>query len=155
AYASTYGMKTIAFRFFNVYGPLQAAGHPYAAVIPTFINAALRRNPLRVHGDGLQTRDFTFVDSVTRVLADAASRGVVSSSPINLAFGSRTTLLALVNELSQIFARKLEVRFDNARIGDVRDSQAATDRLKLLFPDSAPTPLRLGLERTVDWLSRT
>jgi UDP-glucose 4-epimerase len=60
-------MDTIAFRFFNVYGPLQAAGHSYAAVVPAFIDAALRNQPLPINGDGLQSRDFTFVDTVTGV----------------------------------------------------------------------------------------
>ena len=69
AWQHTYDMPVLAFRFFNVFGPLQAAGHAYAAVIPAFIDAALRGVPLPVHGDGTQSRDFTYVDTVTAVLA--------------------------------------------------------------------------------------
>jgi UDP-glucose 4-epimerase len=72
AYQHCYGLSTLAFRFFNVFGPLQAPGHAYAAVIPTFLDAALRGAPLPVHGDGEQTRDFTYVGTVTAVLADAS-----------------------------------------------------------------------------------
>src|SRR5689334_24682506 len=61
AYGATYGLPVLALRFFNVYGPLQSVGHAYAAVIPTFADAALRGQPVHVHGDGRQTRDFTFV----------------------------------------------------------------------------------------------
>ena len=71
AYRFSFGLPALAFRFFNVYGPLQPAGHAYAAVIPAFIDAALRGEPLLVHGDGGATRDFTYVGTVTGVLADA------------------------------------------------------------------------------------
>ena len=73
-FGSSYGMATLPFRFFNVYGPRQSAGHVYAAVIPVFIDAALRGEPLPLNGDGLQSRDFTYVDTVTWVLADAVHR---------------------------------------------------------------------------------
>jgi UDP-glucose 4-epimerase len=69
AYGYAYGMKTAAFRFFNVYGPGQAADHAYAAVIPKFIDAALKDQPLHIEGDGRQTRDFTYVDTVCEALA--------------------------------------------------------------------------------------
>ena len=71
AWAASYGIGALAFRFFNVFGPLQAAGHAYAAVVPAFVEAALAGQPLPVHGDGEQSRDFTFVGSVASVLADA------------------------------------------------------------------------------------
>ena len=68
----------LAFRFFNVFGPLQAAGHAYAAVVPAFVDAALAGRPLPVHGDGEQSRDFTYVGTVCGVLADAVERPVSS-----------------------------------------------------------------------------
>ena len=93
AYQHSFGLPVLAFRFFNVFGPLQAAGHAYAAVVPAFVSAALEGRPLIVHGDGKQSRDFTYVDTVTEVIADAIARGVTSPSPVNLAFGTRTDLL--------------------------------------------------------------
>ncbi len=93
AYQHSFGLPTLAFRFFNVFGPLQPAGHAYAAVVPAFVSAALEDRPLPVHGDGKQSRDFTFVGTVVEVLADAVVRRVTCAEPVNLAFGSRTDLL--------------------------------------------------------------
>ena len=151
SFGHTYGLPVLAFRFFNVYGPLQPAGHAYAAVVPAFLDAALRGAPLTVHGDGEQTRDFTYVGTVTRVLADAVVRKVTDLDPVNLAFGSRTSLNALVDELSDILGEQVAVEHVEPRAGDVRDSQADNERLRRLFPDVEPVSLREGLEATVDW----
>lgn len=151
AYGSTYGMSTLAFRFFNVFGPLQAAGHAYAAVVPAFVDAALRGDPLPVQGDGTQSRDFTFVDTVTSVITDAVLRRVSSPEPVNLAFGTRTTLLELIAALEAELGRTLDRQHLDPRVGDVPHSQAANDRLRALFPDVAPVELADGLRRTVEW----
>lgn len=151
AYGSTYGLPTLAFRFFNVFGPLQAAGHAYAAVVPAFVSAALAGEPLTVHGDGTQSRDFTFVDTVTAVITDAVLRRVTSTEPVNLAFGTRTTLLELIAELEAQLGRPVAVRHVDRRAGDVPHSQAANDRLRALFPDIDPVPLTAGLAATIAW----
>jgi UDP-glucose 4-epimerase len=151
AYASSFGLEVLPFRFFNVFGPLQAAGHAYAAVIPAFIDAALAGRPLPVHGDGSQSRDFTFVDSVTSVLADAVLRRVSSTEPVNLAFGTRTTLMEAIALLRDILGIRLQIEHLPLRPGDVPHSQADNSRLRALFPDLVPTPFRVGLERTVSW----
>jgi UDP-glucose 4-epimerase len=151
AYASSYGLPTLAFRFFNVFGPLQAAGHAYAAVVPAFVSAALAGDPLVVHGDGHQSRDFTFVDTVTAVLADAVVRTVTSACPVNLAFGTRTTLLELIGEIESALGHPVEVEHVERRAGDVDHSQASNERLRALFPDIAPTSLGDGLAATIDW----
>ena len=78
AYQAAFALPALALRFFNVYGPLQAAGHAYAAVIPAFVNAAMRGEPLLISGDGEQTRDFTFVGTVVNVLAEAVLGQVAS-----------------------------------------------------------------------------
>ena len=151
SFGHTYGMPTLAFRFFNVYGPLQAAGHAYAAVLPAFIDAALRGVPLTIHGDGEQTRDFTFVGTVTRVIGDAVVRTVSDLEPVNLAFGSRTSLNAVVDELAALPGARPAVAHVETRAGDVRDSQADNARLRGHFPDVSPVTLREGLEATVAW----
>jgi UDP-glucose 4-epimerase len=151
AYAESFGLPVLSFRFFNVYGPLQAAGHAYAAVIPTFVDHALRRQPLPVYGDGQQTRDFTYVGTVVSVIADALARGVSCNDPVNLAFGTRISLLDLVKRLSTAVDMDLEISHEPARRGDIRDSQAANDRLRSLFPGVDPVPLEDGLARTVEW----
>jgi UDP-glucose 4-epimerase len=151
AYASSYGLPTLAFRFFNVFGPLQAAGHAYAAVVPAFVSAALAGDAVVVHGDGLQSRDFTFVDTVTAVLADAVVRTVTSSCPVNLAFGTRTTLLELIGAIESALGHPVERDHVARRAGDVDHSQASNERLRSLFPDIAPTSLEDGLAATIDW----
>ncbi len=151
AYAQCYDLPVLPFRFFNVFGPLQAADHAYAAVVPIFISAAIDGRQLVIHGDGKQTRDFTYVGSVCGVIVDALRRQVTSSQPINLAFGTRNTLLELVAELEDVVGGRLGVEHVEPRIGDVRDSQADSGRLRSLFPDVQPVKLRTGLAATVSW----
>lgn len=155
AWQSSYGVPTLAFRFFNIFGPLQAAGHAYAAVVPAFVSAALAGKPLTVHGDGTQSRDFTYVDTVCEILTDAVLRSVAAPEPTNLAFGSRTTLLEVIDLLQEILGRQVEVEFTEPRAGDVPHSQAANDRLVELFPQVEPVDLRTGLSATVDWFRST
>ena len=153
AYGHSFGLPVLAFRFFNVFGPLQAADHAYAAVVPTFIAAALRGDPLPVHGDGGQTRDFTFVGTVTAVLADAVRRQVTSDRPVNLAFGSRVSLLELIAILEGQLGKELTRAHSQPRPGDVRDSQADATSLHRLFPDIEPVPLPEGVRSTLDWFT--
>jgi len=155
AYAHSYGLPVLPFRFFNVYGPLQSAGHAYAAVIPAFVSAALRGEPVPLHGDGLQSRDFTYVDSVTEILADAASRRMTSRKPVNLAFGTLVSLRHLMGVLAEILGRPVEESCLPPRPGDIRRSQASPRLLRELFPAVRPVPLRDGLRTTVAWFERT
>ncbi|HJP65996.1 MAG TPA: NAD-dependent epimerase/dehydratase family protein, partial [Actinomycetota bacterium] len=152
AYQASFGVPVLPFRFFNIFGPLQAPGHAYAAVIPAFIHAALRGDPLVVHGNGQQSRDFTYVDSVVDVLTRAVAGRVTSETPVNLAFGSRTSLNELVDVLSETLGRPLPVRYAEPRIGDVPHSQAGPGLLRSLFPDVEPVPLHVGLRRTLSWM---
>ena len=155
AYQSSFGIKALAFRFFNVFGPLQSAGHAYAAVIPTFISAALKGRPLTVFGDGTQSRDFTFVDTVGAVICEALTRGVDSPAPVNLAFGTRVNLLTLIEMLEDILGRPLKAIHAEARKGDVPHSQADQRRVRALFPQVEPIGLKTGLIATVDWFRAT
>jgi len=151
AYAECFQLPVLAFRFFNVFGPLQPADHAYAAVIPAFVSAAVERRPLPVHGDGKQTRDFTYVGSVCQVITEAVSRRKRAPGPVNLAFGSRRTLLEVIDILSDILGRALDVEHTPPRPGDIRDSQADQRRLRALFPDAEPVGFEQGLRATVGW----
>lgn len=153
AWQHSYGLPTLAFRFFNVFGPLQPPRHAYSSVVPAFLAAALTDQPLPVHGDGRQSRDFTFVDTVCAVLTDAVVRGVSDSEPVNLAYGSRTTLLELIGTLEQLLGRPLVVDHQEARVGDMRHTQAANDRLLGMFGDVQPVSLEDGLQATIDWFA--
>lgn len=151
AYGHSFGMATVAFRFFNVFGPLQSANHAYAAVVPSFIDAALHGRPLTVHGDGMQSRDFTFVDSVTSVLARAITDRLAHPEPVNLAFGSRTTLLELIGVIESIVGCSLPRDHVESRAGDVPHSQADSTMLRTLFPDIEPIALTQAVQLTVEW----
>jgi UDP-glucose 4-epimerase len=155
AYFHSYGLDTLAFRFFNVYGPWQPAGHAYAAVVPAFVDAALADRPLRVHGDGTQSRDFTFVDTVTATIADALVRRVSDPDPVNLAFGTRTDLLGLIALVEDQLGHRVEREHVDPRPGDVAHSQADGTRLHELFPAIEATPLETGLAATVTWMRAT
>ncbi|MDE3087628.1 MAG: NAD-dependent epimerase/dehydratase family protein [Acidobacteriota bacterium] len=154
AYQESFGLPVLCFRFFNVFGPLQRADHAYAAVVPAFVSAALRHEPLPVHGDGSQTRDFTFVGSVVAVLVDALVRRVVAPGPVNLAFGGRCSVLELAGALEAVLGRSLPRHHLDPRPGDVRDSQADRTRLGELFPDLDPVALEEGLRRTISFVER-
>jgi UDP-glucose 4-epimerase len=152
AYLHSYGMDTLAFRLFNVFGPNQPAGHAYAAAVPAFVDAALTGRPLTIYGDGTQSRDFTFVDTVTAVLSDAVLRRVADPDPVNLAFGTRTDLLTLIDMLEQQIGHPLERDHQPVRAGDVPHSQADSSRLRQIFPSVEPTPLEQGLAATIAWM---
>lgn len=151
AYGRSFDLPVLAFRFFNVFGPLQAADHAYAAVVPTFVASALRGEPLPVHGDGRQTRDFTYAGTVVDVLGDAVRRRLHHPDPVNLAFGTRVSLLEVVALLEKILDRALPRQHTEPRAGDVRDSQADQTRLRGLFPTVEPVLLEDGLRATVEW----
>jgi UDP-glucose 4-epimerase len=151
AYARCFSLPVLAFRFFNVYGPLQPAGHAYAAALPAFIDAALRRQPIPIEGDGEQSRDFTSVRSVATAIKEALARGITSPGPVNLAFGSRRTILEVIAELEDLLGRKLERLPCPPRAGDVRHSQADGTRLRELLPDLQPADFRDGLAETLQW----
>ena len=154
AYASSYGLKTAAFRFFNVYGPRQRADHSYAAVIPKFIEAALSGRPLTIHGDGMQTRDFTFVDSVCAALHQTITQSLHFEHPVNLAFGSRHSVLELVGKLEKILGNTLQVQHSEVRAGDVRASQADSTLLWQALPHLPSFDLPEGLKKTIEWFQR-
>ena len=143
--------RVAVLKYFNVFGPRQRADHAYAAVIPAYISAALDNQPVRIDGDGLQSRDFTFVGSVCRVIIEAVLRGVTNPEPINLAYGTRTDLLGLITLLEELLGRQLCRSFTPPRAGDVRASQADNATLRRLFPDVASVSLRDGLLETIEW----
>jgi len=151
AYASSYGMKTTAFRLFNVFGPKQRSDHPYAAVIPKFVSAALSDLPLTIHGNGTQTRDFTFVESVCDAIHTTISQKLHFEHPLNLAFGSRVSLLEVVEKLEILLGKQLEVEHTETRAGDVTASQAETSLLNEVLPSVSSFDFEAGLQKTIEW----
>lgn len=153
AWQHSFAIPALAFRFFNVFGPFQGANHAYAAVVPAFVTAALQRRTVTIFGDGGQTRDFTYVGTVVDVIIDALRRRVCFPEPVNLAFGTRTSLLELLAAIEGLVGCRIDREFRPSRAGDVRDSQADGERLSRLFPTVEAVPLLEALDRTMDWFS--
>jgi len=152
SYRASFDMPVLAFRFFNVFGPLQTAGHDYAAVIPAFVDAALRQRPLTIHGSGEQSRDFTHVGTVCAVIRRALEERLSSPNPINLAFGTNTSLLELVEHIAAEVNTPLVVQHVASRVGDVPHSQADATALNQLIPGIVPTDFGVGLRETIAWM---
>ena len=151
AYRSAFDLPVLVFRFFNVFGPLQDVGHAYAAVIPAFVSAAVRGAPVTIFGDGRQTRDMVPVGAVAAVLTDALLRRVSHPTPVNLAYGSRRSLLDIVEQLEDILGTTIARDHRPPRAGDVRHSQADTSTLHALFPALETPGFTDELRATVDW----
>ena len=113
--------------------------------------AALDDRPVEVHGDGTQTRDFTYVDTLTEVLTRAVVERVSHSEPVNLAFGSPCDLLTVIGKIEGLLGHPVERRHIEPRAGDVRHSDADSARVRSLVPDIAPVDLDTGLAATIDW----
>jgi len=132
-----------------VYGPRQPPGSQYAGVIPLFIDALRNGGEPTVHGDGEQSRDFTFIDTVTEVLARSVQDGTTTSLPVNLAFGTRTTVNELIKLLSAVLGKRLDVEHRPTRAGDVRHSQARLDRIHATLGYEPTVDFEEGLRRTL------
>ena len=152
-YAASYGLPTLVFRFFNVFGPWQRPDHDYAAVVPKWLWRAMTGQVIEVHGDGTQTRDFTYVDSVVDVLTQALDGRVALDTPVNLAFGRRYSLLDLLERIEALVGTTLKVEFLPPRVGDVRNSENDPALLRSVFPSVEPVDLDPALEMTAAWLS--
>jgi UDP-glucose 4-epimerase len=151
SWQQAFGLPTLAFRFFNVYGPRQFCGDGCAAVIPAFVTAALAGEPLQIFGDGRQSRDFIPVGTVAQVLCDAVIRRLTHPTPVNLALGRPTTLLELAGLIETAIGHPLERQYSPVRSGDIRESCGKGDLLHRLFPQLRPVSLMEGLRSTVDW----
>jgi UDP-glucose 4-epimerase len=151
AFQQSYGFETLAFRFFNVYGPGQRAGHVYAAVIPTWFEAILSGEPVWINGDGSNSRDFTYVGTVCKVLLSAVERRVHHAEPVNLAYGTNTSLTSLVDRMKALASTEIDVQHREPRPGDVPHSQAENATLRALFSDVEPVSLEEGLQATYEW----
>ena len=154
AYRTSFGLETQVLRFFNVFGPGQLPDHDYAAVIPKWIHRIQHGEPIEVHGDGTQTRDFTYVDSVTSVIMEAVSRRVSLPGPINLALGQRRSLLGVLEVIERVLGRHAKVEFAVRRTGDVRDSENDPRLLFSTFPDMDLPSFDESISATAEWLAR-
>jgi nucleoside-diphosphate-sugar epimerase len=152
-FADLYGLETVSLRYFNVYGPRQQPGSDYAAVVPLFIRALSLGEAPVVHGDGRQSRDFTFVGDVVEanLAAAAAPAGAVSGRVFNIACGGSHSLLELLEVLGGIIGAEPAPVHTEARAGDVRASRADVGAAREALGFQARVGFEQGLRRAVDW----
>jgi UDP-glucose 4-epimerase len=150
SFAASFGISAITYRFFNIFGPWQRPDHDYAAVIPKWIWKLMHNTNIEVFGDGEQSRDFTYIDTVVSVLIQGLKGKVNHPNPVNLAFGSRITLNQCIDELRVKFP-KLNVDYAPERAGDVRNSQNDPTLLTSIFPQVKPMEFSQALEKTYEW----
>jgi nucleoside-diphosphate-sugar epimerase len=150
-FGDLYGIETIALRYFNVFGPRQDPRSQYSGVISKFITDTLTGQAYTVHGDGNQSRDFTFVDNVVAANLAAVECGRPSGDPINVACGERRTLLDVIDVLREISGTNNPISRVEARAGDVRDSQAGVERASAVLGYRPTVQFREGMRITYQW----
>ena len=154
-FASLYGIETVSLRYFNVFGPRQDPKSEYAAVIPKFITAALRKERPVVFGDGEQTRDFCYIDNAVRAnLLAAWTSNKLSGQVVNIACGQRTSLNELLRMVGELTGTKLDAEYRARRAGDVKDSLADIRAAGEVLGYKPIVEIREGLQRTVEAFRR-
>ena len=152
AFSRVYEIETVVLRYFNVFGPRQDPTSQYAAVVPLFITAIAAGEPVRIDGDGHQSRDFTFVENVVDGNLLAADAPDASGAVLNIATGDQTTVLELADTIGDLVGRDVEKEFLSPRTGDVRHSWADVGEARRVIGFEPRVTLRDGLQRAVDWL---
>ena len=148
-FTQLYGLQTACLRYFNVYGPRQNPNSNYAAVIPKFITSILRKENPTIHGDGLTSRDFTFVKDV--VQANFKAMKSDATGVFNIAYGERTTLIELAQMIMDIIGNQVDILYDEPRIGDVKHSLADISKARSSFDYVPEYSIYNGLQETVSW----
>ncbi len=149
-YHDLFGLETVSLRYFNIFGPSQDPDSEYSAVIPKFISRLLNRSSVTVHGDGEQSRDFTFVDNVVQANLLAIKTGNIGGRVFNVGCGERITLNRLIQLMEKILEVKAEVIMASPRPGDVRHSLAEISLAKTKLGYDPQVGIDEGLRRTVE-----
>jgi nucleoside-diphosphate-sugar epimerase len=146
-----YGLETVCLRYFNVFGPRQDPTSQYSAVIPLFITQMLDGTAPTIHGDGQQSRDFTYIDNVVHgnLLASKAPKAV--GQVMNLATGGRIDLLDLVEKINQTLGTTIQAHHVESRTGDIKHSRASIDKARALLDYEPIVDFDEGLARTIEW----
>ena len=150
-YTQTFNLPVTALRYFNVYGPRQNPNSAYSAAISIFTQRLVNGEPITIYGDGKQSRDFIFVKDVVRANLQAAESDAAGQA-FNICTGQETTLLDLLEELSELSPRQPEVRFEAPRLGDIYRSKGNPEKAAAALDFRAETSLANGLAQTVAWM---
>ena len=150
-FTKLYGLETVGLRYFNVFGPRQSLENKYAVVVPKFITSLLAGERPPVHGDGKQTRDFTYVEDVVQANLRAARAAGVAGAVFNVAGGSRHSVLELARLLNEELGTRIRPEFLPPRPGDVRHTWADISAARRGLGYRVAVPFREGLHRTAVW----
>ena len=152
---ASFGVQTVAFRYFNIFGPRQDPASQYAAVVPKFIVSAMANESPVIYGDGEQTRDFTYVANAVQANMVACSAPAEACGEVfNVGCGARISVNELWRQITGILESKARAQYEPARVGDVRDSLASLDRSRRVLGYEPVVSLEEGLRRTVESFSR-
>jgi len=149
-----YGLETVSLRYFNVFGPKQSPESKYAAVVPLFIRAALRNEPIIIHGDGEQSRDFTYIDNVVQANLLACTTPGVGGEVFNIACNARYSVLDIARTVERLLGRPAKIEHTQPRSGDVRHTQASIEKAERLLHYHPTIGFDDGMRRTFEALRR-
>lgn len=148
---TVYKLETVCLRYFNVFGPQQDPTSQYAAVIPLFITQILDGKAPTIHGDGRQSRDFTYIDNVVHGNLLAAKAPKAAGQVMNLATGGRVDLLDLVEKINRALGTNIQPHHVESRMGDIKHSRASIDKARALLNYEPVVDFDEGLARTIEW----
>jgi UDP-glucose 4-epimerase len=151
AFRSLYGIEILALRYFNVFGRRQDPKSDYAAVIPKFITHALKNEPIPVDGDGMQTRDFIYIEDVVKANLRALAVGNVTETVFNVACGRQTSVLDLAKKIISLSGSRSVISHNQTRVGDIRASHADVEKARRHLDFSAAHDIDAGLSKTIAW----
>ncbi len=147
-----YGLNTIGLRYFNVFGRRQDPDSIYAAVIPLFVSKLMNNEAPIINGDGLQSRDFTYIDNVIEANLKACLAKVEAfGKSYNIAFGGQTTVIELYNTMTSLLNINIDPVFGPDRPGDIKHSNADISKAKEMFNYNPSVSFEEGLEKTISW----
>jgi UDP-glucose 4-epimerase len=147
-----YGLETVSLRYFNVFGPKQSPHSQYAAVVPLFMRAALQGEPLVVHGDGEQSRDFTYIDNVVQANLLACTTPGVGGEVFNIACNERHSVIEIARTVARLIGRNVTIEHTPPRAGDVRHTQASIEKAERLLHYHPTVDFEEGMRRTLEHL---
>jgi nucleoside-diphosphate-sugar epimerase len=150
-FSDCFGLEAVSLRFFNVYGPRQDPNSAYSGVLSLFMKCVLENRAPTIHGDGEQSRDFTYVEDVAGLVVKASKAPNVGGRTFNAGNGNRYTLNQVWSVLSKLTGVSIQPQYGAPRAGDVRDSQADTTAAKKFLDHKPQFSLEEGLRRTFEW----
>ena len=151
AFTATYGFETVALRYFNVFGPRQDPNSPYSAVIPLFITAILENRRPVIFGNGLQSRDFTFIANVVHGNLLAADAEGVAGRSFNIAAGRSVSLLEMLAMLNKYLGTQVEAEFADPRPGDILESLADISAARAFLNYEPQVSFEEGISQSIDY----